>query len=79
MRQDEVKGTSYQLVVRANSPIRFILPNGGAYADGYEATMLSDMCAVIIEAEQKGFLGKRGKLLAERAALSTRAGQGCTG
>jgi len=36
------------LVVRANSPIRFILPNGGLYADGYEATMLPDICAVII-------------------------------
>ena len=57
------------LVVRANSPIRFILPNGGPYADGYEATMLPDICAVIIEAEQKGTLGKRGKLLAERAAI----------
>lgn len=28
------------LVVRANSPIRFILPNGGLSADGYEATQI---------------------------------------
>jgi hypothetical protein len=57
------------LVVRANSPIRFILPNGGPYADGYEATMLPDICAVIIDAHQKGVLGKRLAPLAERAAI----------
>ncbi len=57
------------LVVRANSPIRFILPNGGPFADGYDATMLPDICAVIIEAHQKGMLGKRLEPLAERAAI----------
>lgn len=57
------------LVVRANSPIRFTLPNGGLYADGYEATMLPDICAVIIEAHQKGMLSKRLEPLAERAAI----------
>ncbi len=42
------------LVARANSPIRFIPPHGGNPADGYEATILPDICAVLIEAQQKG-------------------------
>ncbi len=61
----DVKG----LVSRANSPIRFIPPHGGNPADGYEATILPDICAVIIDADQKGVLDKRLKRLAQRAAL----------
>src|SRR5690349_12608893 len=57
------------LVARANSPIRFIPPHGGNPADGYEATILPDICAVIIDADQKGKLDKRLKRLAERAAM----------
>lgn len=59
----DVKG----LVVRANSPIRFFTPQGGQ-ADGYEATILPDICAVIIEAARKRVLGKRLEHLAVRAA-----------
>ena len=57
------------LVARTNSPIRFIPPHGGNPADGYEATILPDICAVIIDAEQKGKLDARLKRLAERAAI----------
>jgi hypothetical protein len=57
------------LVARANSPILFIPPHGGNPADGYEATILPDICAVIIEADQKGKLDQRMKRLAERAAM----------
>jgi len=57
------------LVVRVNSPIRFIPPHGGNQADGYEATILPDICAVIIDADQKGKLDRRLKRLAERAAV----------
>src|SRR5579859_4853360 len=60
----DVKG----LVARANSPIRFIPPHGGNPADGYEASILPDICAVIIDADQKRVLDKRLKRLAERAA-----------
>jgi hypothetical protein len=56
------------LVARANSPIRFVPAHGGNPADGYEATILPDICAVIIDADQKGKLDKRLKRLAERAA-----------
>jgi hypothetical protein len=57
------------LVARANSPIRFIPPHGGNPADGYEATILPDICAVLIEAQQQGALGKPRTHLARRAAL----------
>lgn len=46
------------LIARANNPIRFIPPHGGNPADGYEATILPDICAVLIEAQQLGKLGR---------------------
>jgi len=57
------------LVARANTPIRFIPPHGGNPADGYDATILPDICAVLIDAGQQGVLDKRLKRLAERAAF----------
>ncbi len=57
------------LVARTNTPIPFIPPWGGNAADGYEATILPDICAVIIDADQKGKLDQRLKRLAERAAI----------
>ncbi len=54
------------LIARADNPIRFIPPHGGNPAHGYEATILPDLCAVLIEADQRGVLGN--KQLAERAA-----------
>ena len=57
------------LIVRANSPIKFIPPHGGNPAFGYEAAILPDLCAVLIEAGRKGVLNKRSEHLAERAAL----------
>jgi hypothetical protein len=61
----DVKG----LVARTNSPIRFVPAHGGNPADGYEATILPDICAVIIDADMKGKLDGRLKRLAERAAI----------
>jgi hypothetical protein len=57
------------LIARTNSPIRFIPPHGGNPADGYDATMLPDICAVLIDAGRKGALGERLKHLADRAAV----------
>lgn len=56
------------LISRASSPIRFQTTHGPV-ADGYEATILPDLCAVIIDAAQAGVLSKRLGHLAERAAL----------
>ena len=55
------------LDVRANSPISFILPSGGV-ADGYDALLLPDICAVLVRANLTGALDRRYKDLAIRAA-----------
>lgn len=55
------------LDVRANNPIRFVAPSG-IIADGYDARMLPDICAVLIEADRKRVLDKRYSHIAERAA-----------
>ncbi|SDI80608.1 P63C domain-containing protein [Paraburkholderia phenazinium] len=57
------------LVKRASSTIRFVPPHGGNPADGYEATILPDICSALIKADQKGVLDSRYKYLAERAAI----------
>jgi len=57
------------LIARTNSPIRFLPPHGGIPADGYEATILPDICAVLIDANQQGKLGKSREHLAKRAAI----------
>jgi hypothetical protein len=68
MTQLQGKGIDTKdLSARADSPIRFILPGGGV-ADGYDAKLLPDICAVLINAGQKGKLTKRSLHLAERAA-----------
>ena len=59
MEYFEKKGIDTRgLIVRAESPIRFMPPHGGNTADGYEATILPDICAVVIDAATKGKLGK---------------------
>src|SRR5258708_9477427 len=57
------------LIARDNNPIRFIPPHGGNPADGYEATILPDLCDVLIEAGRRVVLRARSAHLAERAAL----------
>ncbi len=57
------------LAARSNSPIRFTPPHGGNPADGYDATILPDLCAVLIEAGQRNLLGKRLAHLAKHAAV----------
>lgn len=56
------------LIARVNSPIRFIPPHGGNPADGYEAEILPDICAVIIEAGRQGKLHWRQRHLAVQCA-----------
>jgi hypothetical protein len=69
MARLEEKGLDVKdLVARANTPFRFIPPHGGNPADGYDATILPDICAVIIEAGRRGVLDKRLHHLAERCA-----------
>jgi hypothetical protein len=55
------------LDTRANEPIRFITTSGNV-ADGYDAKILPDICAVLIDADRKDKLDKRYTHVAERAA-----------
>lgn len=48
----------HDLIARANAPIRFIPPHGGNPADGYDAMVLADICAVVLEAERMNKLGR---------------------
>lgn len=57
------------LIARIQNPIRFIPPHGGTSAYGYDATILPDICAVIIEAGRLDKLQAQQKKLAERCAL----------
>lgn len=70
MQRLEEKGINTRnLSARANSPVHFIPPHGGNPASGYEAEILPDICAVIIEASQKQVLSARQLHLAERCAV----------
>jgi hypothetical protein len=70
MARLEEKGIDIKdLVARANSPIQFIPPHGGNPADGYDATILPDVCAVLIAADQAGKLDARLRRLAQRAGI----------
>lgn len=57
------------LVARVDDPIRFIPPHGGNPAHGYEATILPDICAVLIEAGRLGKLHPQQAKLAEQCAI----------
>jgi P63C domain len=59
------------LSARANSPIKFTIQAGLGLtrAHGYDATILPDICAVVIEADQRGKLEARQKHLAQRCAV----------
>lgn len=59
------------LSARANSPIKFMIQGaiGLTVAHGYEATILPDICAVVIDADQQGKLSTRQKHLARQCAV----------
>jgi hypothetical protein len=68
MRRLKDKGLDImELDLRADSPIRFITTTN-TIADGYDATILPDICAVLIEADRRGLLGERLDKLGQRAA-----------
>ena len=66
----EKKGIDIRgLIARIQSPIRFFPPHGGQPAHGYEATILPDICAVLIEAGRLGKLQAQQIKLAEQCAV----------
>ena len=65
----ERKGLDFgDLIARVNNPIRFLLATGGI-ADGYEATILPDVCAAILKADGLGKLRPQQHHLAERCRV----------
>lgn len=56
------------LAARLSSPIEFIPMHGGRSAFGFEATILPDICAVVIDAATQGKLLGAQRILAERCA-----------
>ena len=70
----EQKGIDIRnLAVRAENPIRFTPARGGSEAHGYEATMLADICDVVLEARNAGVLNKQQELYAVRCEILVRA------
>jgi hypothetical protein len=66
------KGTEIKdLSTRIRSPIGF-KPPGGSRAYGFEATILADICDVILSARQSGHLHEQQRHLADRAEILVR-------
>jgi len=62
------------LIARINNPIRFVPPHGGNVADGYEATILTDICDVVLEARRQGkILLPRQEHIADACGILIRA------
>ena len=57
------------LTARGEEPIRFFLPHGGIAAAGYDATILPDICDVVIAAGCQGKLHPQQRHLVERCAV----------
>ena len=61
------------LIARINNPIRFVPPHGGNLADGYEATILPEICDFVLEARKKGLLLERQEHIATACEILVRA------
>jgi hypothetical protein len=61
------------LIVRINNPIRFIPPHGGNIADGFEATILPEICDVVLEARRQGLLQPQQDHIAKTCEVLVRA------
>ena len=60
------------LTVRLRSPIRFLPPGGGRHAYGYEATILADICDVVLAARHANVLQPQQVHIAERCEILVR-------
>lgn len=65
---------SNRLAMDLENPYRFMRPGrGGKTAVGYEATILADLCDVVLEARRSGVLPERFAVVAEQCEMLTRA------
>ena len=60
------------LTARIRSPILFTTPAGGRAAFGYEATILADLCDVILEARRLGLLQPQQEHIAKQCEILVR-------
>jgi hypothetical protein len=60
------------LASRADSPIQFVLPRGG-FGLGYEATILADICEVVLEARRRQVLRSYAEPIAMQCEVLMRA------
>ncbi len=58
-----------ELIARVNAPVRFVPPHGGNLADGYEATILPDICEVVVKADQAGKLLPQQRHVADQCRI----------
>jgi hypothetical protein len=64
---------SNDLMSRIQDPIKFRKPTGGSISNGYECTILVDLCDAILAARRAKTLAPRQKHIAERAEVLVRA------
>lgn len=64
---------SSELISRMAEPIMFRAPSGGTVATGYEATILTEICEVVLSARQAGALLKQQLHIAEQCEVLIRA------
>jgi len=67
----DLAASSHAISERLRNPIKFRLPAGGA-AFGFEATILADVCDVILAARKVGALQRQQEKLANQAELLVR-------
>jgi hypothetical protein len=60
------------LAARIRNPIRFVPPTGGRSVYGYEATILADLCDVVLEARSKGGVLQQQEHIAKQCEILVR-------
>ena len=63
---------SKDLASRMNSPVRFQAPTGGTTATGYEATILADLCDVVLAVRAAGALRPQQEHIAHQCEILVR-------
>lgn len=70
LRPIQEKGIDIKdLIARTANPIPFRPAKGSPFAYGYEATILADLCEVVLEARREGKLNKQADHIAKRCEI----------
>ena len=68
----DLHARSTALAEKLQNPVRFRVPVTGTLANGYEATMLADLCDVILAARVAGMLQRQQEHIAAQAEILVR-------